>query len=71
MGLASCIGRLIVGKVIDEVIKRWGTLRIIYVMILMNLVNGIGISIVQKTYWRKNKTKSLKRCKRGELKSKG
>ena len=67
MGLASCIGRLIVGKVIDEVIKRWGTLRIIYVMILMNLVNGLGISIVQKTYLRKNKTKSLQRCKRGEL----
>ena len=67
MGLASCIGRLIVGKVIDEVIKRWGTLRIIYVMILMNLVNGLGISIVQKTYSRKNKTKSLQRCKRGEL----
>ena len=27
MGLASCLGRLIIGKVIDEVIRRWGTLR--------------------------------------------
>ena len=42
MGLASCLGRLIIGKVIDEVIRRWGTLKIIYVMIMMNLINGFG-----------------------------
>ena len=40
MGVGNCLGRIVLGKVSDEVVQKWGHKKIVYVIIITNLMNA-------------------------------
>lgn len=43
MGVGNCLGRIVLGKVSDEVVQKWGHKKIVYVIIITNLMNASSI----------------------------